>query len=429
MACTCGRMSASAPVLHRLGESPANRREYPSLSIRADQGVRDPPNRSCCTDDSGDRAQKEASSGYRAQHRLTSGYRARFIFGVSRTEFRGIAHKRLLPRRWPLLSGYRAHIIRGIAHMGAISEQVDLFLDSLVNAPVKDDQALMQFPFFSLQKQPRMEPMIYQRDGVGVKITPGPKGIATIWDKDVLMYLASLINDRIERNLPVDRTVSFHAYDLLRATRRVGKSAAKKDYEALKDALFRLRSTTIETTIKSADSREERGFGWIDNWRIIRRDPRPGEEEGAMTAVEVTLNDWMFRAIVQDRRVLTINPNYFSLTKGLERRLYELARKHVGRQRRWDISLEKLIEKCGSTRELRFFKRDLKTIIELDSLPDYGISMSFDPAERKEIEAIGLDARRWSSNERIIVSFHPRTKLGHGYIDHDQPSDQSVDQM
>jgi plasmid replication initiation protein len=308
--------------------------------------------------------------------------------------------------------------------MGAISEQVDLFLDSLINAPVKDDQALMQFPFFSLQKQPRMEPMVFERDGIVVRITPGPKGIATIWDKDVLMYLASSINDRIERNLPVDRTVRFHAYDLLRVTRRAGNRASKKDYEALKDALFRLRSTTIETTIKSADSREERGFGWIDNWRIVRRDAKAGEEEGAMAAVEVTLNDWMFRAIVRDRRVLTINPNYFSLTKGLERRLYELARKHCGHQRRWDISLEKLIEKCGSTRELRFFKRDLKTIIEMDTLPDYSISMSFDPAERKEVEAAGMDGRRWSSNERIIVSFHRRGKVGTDYIDHE-----AVDRM
>lgn len=30
--------------------------------------------------------------------------------------------------------------------------QVDLFLDSIVNAPVKDDRALMEFPFFSLTK-------------------------------------------------------------------------------------------------------------------------------------------------------------------------------------------------------------------------------------------------------------------------------------
>ena len=36
-------------------------------------------------------------------------------------------------------------------------KQVDLFLDSLINAPMKDDRALMEFPFFSLQKAPRRQ--------------------------------------------------------------------------------------------------------------------------------------------------------------------------------------------------------------------------------------------------------------------------------
>src|SRR5688572_7259008 len=32
--------------------------------------------------------------------------------------------------------------------------QVDLFLDQLVDASIKDEQRLMEFPFFALQKQP-----------------------------------------------------------------------------------------------------------------------------------------------------------------------------------------------------------------------------------------------------------------------------------
>ena len=46
--------------------------------------------------------------------------------------------------------------------------QVDLFLDQLVDAPIKDERALMEFPFFSLRKQPRMTPFVYN-DGT-VKI-------------------------------------------------------------------------------------------------------------------------------------------------------------------------------------------------------------------------------------------------------------------
>ena len=87
------------------------------------------------------------------------------------------------------------------------------------------------------------------------------------------------------------------------------------------------------TTIEAGESKETAGFGWVDNFRIVRKEMRSGRK--VMAACEITLNDWMFRAIVKDRRVLTINPRYFGLTMGLERRLYELARKHCGQQERW----------------------------------------------------------------------------------------------
>ena len=59
--------------------------------------------------------------------------------------------------------------------------QVDLLLDSLINAPLKDDRALMEFPFFSLEKRPRMEPLIYDDGKVRIEVKPGASGLATIW--------------------------------------------------------------------------------------------------------------------------------------------------------------------------------------------------------------------------------------------------------
>lgn len=287
--------------------------------------------------------------------------------------------------------------------MSGAGKQVDLFLDSLINAPMKDDRALMEFPFFSLQKTPRLKPLVYDDGKVRIEVRPGDRGIATIWDKDVLIYIASIINDRLERGLPVDKTIRFNAHNLLQVT---GRGSGKRAYELLLDAMFRLRSTTILTTIEADESKERRGFGWIETFRIIERKNRAGKK--IMAACEITLNDWMFRAIVKDRRVLTINPSYFELSMGLERRLYELARKHCGYQQRWVISLPRLIEKCGSVLEPRFFKPQLRRVVEQDGLPDYHIAMSFDPKERPSAERSGLDGRRWSSNERILVCFWPR---------------------
>jgi plasmid replication initiation protein len=282
-------------------------------------------------------------------------------------------------------------------------KQVDLFLDSLINAPIKDDRALMEFPFFSLQKTPRMRPLVYDDGKVRIEVRPGDRGIATIWDKDVLIYAASIINDRLERGLPVERTLRFSAHNLLQST---GRGSGKRAYELLLDAMFRLRSTTIVTTIEAGEVKERRGFGWIETFRVIERKTRGGKK--VMAACEITLNDWMFRAIARDRRVLTISPRYFGLGMGLKRRLYELARKHCGHQERWVIALPRLIDKCGSVLEPRFFKPQLRRVVEDDDLPDYHVAMSFDPALRELVEEDGLDGRRWASNERILIAFWPR---------------------
>ena len=55
-------------------------------------------------------------------------------------------------------------------------KQVDLFLDSIINAPMKDDRALMEFPFFSLQKAPRRRPLVYDDGKVKIEVRPGDRG-------------------------------------------------------------------------------------------------------------------------------------------------------------------------------------------------------------------------------------------------------------
>src|ERR1700692_3175235 len=114
-------------------------------------------------------------------------------------------------------------------------QQLDLVLDTLVSVPLKDDRALMEFPFFSIEKTPRMEPLMFDDGKVKVVVTPGAKGLATMWDKDVLIYAATLINDRLERGLPVERTIRFAAHDLLKIT---GRGTGKRSYDLLLDALF-----------------------------------------------------------------------------------------------------------------------------------------------------------------------------------------------
>lgn len=154
----------------------------------------------------------------------------------------------------------------------------------------------------------------------------------------------------------------FTAYDFLVTTNR---RTDGDSYKRMSQALGRLAGTRIETNIETDGRRERAGFGLIDSWRVIDRN-----YDNRMVAVEVILPDWLWRS-VKACRVLTLNRDYFRLRKPLDRRIYELARKHCGAQPKWRVSLTVLHEKSGSTAPLRNFRGDMKRLAESNELPDY----------------------------------------------------------
>jgi len=91
-----------------------------------------------------------------------------------------------------------------------------------------------------------------------------------------------------------------------------------------------------------------------------------------MVRVSVTLPDWLYRSI-EAKAVLTISPDYFRLRKPLDRRIYELARKHCGNNKQWIFNLDTLKDKSGSTASLREFRRGIKSLALSNQLPDYKI--------------------------------------------------------
>ena len=69
--------------------------------------------------------------------------------------------------------------------------------------------------------------------------------------------------------------------------------------------------------------------------------------------------------------MLTLSRDYFHLRKPIERRVYELARKHCGRQAEWSVSVGVLHKKSGSTAPVRVFRAALRKMILEAKLPDY----------------------------------------------------------
>ncbi|MGR3837913.1 MAG: replication initiator protein A [Cognatishimia sp.] len=245
----------------------------------------------------------------------------------------------------------------------------DFFICDVLDAIPKDDMASMEHPIFSLSTRPDTRVLEYTNGDTKIEIAPSVKGLATIHDKDILIYCISQLIAGMNDGAAPSRTLHIKAFDLLVSTNR---ETSGNGYRRLKEAFERLRGTSITTNIQTKDEEITSGFGLIDSWKIVRR-----TNGGRMVSVSVTLSEWMYNAVL-GREVLTLHRDYFRLRKPLERRVYEIARKHCGRQNRWKVGLALLQKKCGSNSPLRTFRMMVRTLVEHDHLPDYAVALEGD---------------------------------------------------
>ena len=238
----------------------------------------------------------------------------------------------------------------------------DFFVCDIFDAIPKDDLATMEHPVFSLSTRPDRRILNYSHNGTDITVVPSMRGLATIHDKDILILCISQLMAALNAGRAVSRTITLKAHDLLVATNRETSGDA---YRRLRDAFERLAGTRITTNMETGGQDVTRGFGLIEGWEIVRR-----SRGGRMISVTVTLSEWLYRAVLS-KSVLTLSRDYFRLRKPLERRIYELARKHCGRQSSWRVSVEVLLKKSGSASPRRVFRAMLREMIGANHLPDY----------------------------------------------------------
>jgi len=242
----------------------------------------------------------------------------------------------------------------------------DFFICDVLDAIPKDDMASMEHPIFSLSTRPDRRILSYAHNGATVEITPSMKGLATIHDKDVMIYCISQLIAKMNAGGEPSPVLHLKAHDLLVATNR---ETSGDGYRRLREAFERLSGTRVVTNIETGGIETTRGFGLLESWEIERK-----TRDGRMVAVTVKLSDWMYRAVMS-KSVLTLHRDYFRLRKPLERRVYEIARKHCGQQSEWRISLDLLLKKSGSNSPRRVFKQMIRVLVEHDHLPDYTVSL------------------------------------------------------
>lgn len=248
--------------------------------------------------------------------------------------------------------------------------QRDLFaLDSPLHGEIRGERSLMAFPFFALSKNAWMKPLTYDHATVSIEVRPSASGVATIYDKEIVLYIASLMAAKLEAGDHVEQDFVFTAHDLFSAT---GSNHSARSYGRLSEALERLQGTQIKTNIEAGGEGEEGFFSWLSEAKLHYSKTKSGERR--LKAVKVRLCDWLYRAILLDRHVLDYAAAYFQLGP-IERRIYEVARSTCEEGGVLDIDLATFRLQIGYQNPLSNFKAALKQIVATDGIPDYHLEL------------------------------------------------------
>lgn len=274
------------------------------------------------------------------------------------------------------------------------SLQLDLFVGAGSAIAARDAQDLMAWPFFSLAKRKRVRPIDFRMGEVAILVeATAEHGMATIWDADVLIWIASQIVEARDAGRTTSRLIAATPHEIMRFTQR---STGKVGYERLKAALDRLQSTSIATSIRQPSARRRHRFSWINEWRE-RLDGR-----GRAMGIEMIIPDWFYEGVLDRALVLTIDPAYFRLTGGLERWLYRIVRKHGGRQKNgWSFDIEHLWLKSGSLSPPKRFAFEIRDIVRRQSLPGYSLSLDR-PLGRERLNFVAIPVDPFTAAMRRI---------------------------
>src|SRR3546814_20924438 len=90
-----------------------------------------------------------------------------------------------------------------------------LFICYVLHAIPKVDIASMDHPIFSLATKPARRVFRYQHNGNKLEIVPSVKGLATIHDKDILIYCISQLIGKMNQGERQSRTLHLQESDLL----------------------------------------------------------------------------------------------------------------------------------------------------------------------------------------------------------------------
>lgn len=255
----------------------------------------------------------------------------------------------------------------------ANDNQPDFFVPTIQDVPIKDGLDLMDIAVFRLAKsQTRKGDIIrHELPGVTITVAGGAHGMATIMDYDIVLMMVSHLAEqtrlyrhgRAPKPCKAFRPSSVEIFKFCRVSR------GGCSYDMLAEALRRLQGTFIEIA-QNTGAKKSRRTGYFP--LIAGADVISKTDTGRIGTVEIIIPDWMYDAVTMhtNPEVLTVDPDYFLLKKGLARFVYRLARKAAGKNEA-TYSFASVHTRSGSTRPLNKFTHDLRALIADNALPGY----------------------------------------------------------
>jgi len=262
--------------------------------------------------------------------------------------------------------------------------QLSFFVPSIHDAPIKDDFNLMDIAPFALSKTTGEGVIRYELKDSIITVEGGAEvGLATAYDYDIVINMISHLAEatrlyRVEEakglrpSLP-PRTYRPTASEILRFCRR---ELGGQQYLDLERALDRLQATRIKITNLAGDKgsrRETEAFPLIGRYKVVSR-----TKMDRIDLVEIEIPNWVYQGVVKTKgtpSILTLNPDYFLITRPIAKFIYRLARKAAG-QATAKYSITELHKRSGSKLPRHKFKQAIEEIVgSATPLPDYDLKL------------------------------------------------------
>lgn len=264
--------------------------------------------------------------------------------------------------------------------------QLMFFVPTVHDAPLKDDVNLMDVAPFSLSKTVRQGLIRYELPDCVITIEGGAAvGLVTAYDYDIFVHMVSHLASEMRQyrfdmekglrpSLP-PRTFRPSAAEILRYCRR---EQGGKQYIELEKALDRLQATRYKiTNLTSGNKRRaSESFPLIGRYKVVSRTRNDRIDE-----IEIDIPEWVYNGVVTTQAspsILTLNRDYFLISRPLAKFIYRLARKACGTHGIAEYGLQTLYERSGSAMPFRKFRdaiKDLVATTKVDALPDFDIEI------------------------------------------------------